>query len=117
MRTGDIGYLDDYGYLFLADRGHDTIIVDGTRVYPNEIEEVLTARPAVAECAVFGMRHDDTLERVHAAVVPACGHNVDIDELRRFVAAHKSDLHVPYRFHVLTAIPALQEEPGMRPLA
>ncbi|MFD3991998.1 AMP-binding protein [Streptomyces sp. NPDC058548] len=105
VRTGDIGYLDDDGYLFLADRGHDTITVDGTQVYPSEIEEVLTAHPAVAECAVFGMRHDDTLERVHAAIVPACGHNADIDELRRFVATHKSDLHIPYRFHVLTAIP------------
>ncbi|MGW6534389.1 AMP-binding protein [Streptomyces sp. NPDC055051] len=105
VRTGDIGYLDDDGYLFLADRGHDTITVDGTRVYPSEIEEVLTAHPAVAQCAVFGMRHDDTSEHVHAAIVPARGHSTDIEELRRFVAARKSGLHVPHTFHVLKSIP------------
>ncbi|WP_369145159.1 AMP-binding protein [Streptomyces sp. R44] len=105
VRTGDIGYLDDDGYLFLADRGHDTITVDGTRVYPSEIEEVLTAHPAVAQCAVFGMRHDDEFERVHAAIVPARGHRADIDELRDFVAARRSALHVPHTFHILKAIP------------
>ncbi|MGW6414828.1 AMP-binding protein [Streptomyces sp. NPDC055055] len=105
VRTGDIGYLDDDGYLFLADRGHDTITVDGTRIYPSEIEGVLTAHPAVAQCAVFGMRHDDTPERVHAAIVPARGHSTDIEELRRFVAARTSGLHVPHTFHVLKAIP------------
>ncbi|MFD8009578.1 AMP-binding protein [Streptomyces sp. NPDC058955] len=105
VRTGDIGYLDDDGYLFLADRGHDTITVDGTRVYPSEIEEVLTAHPAVAQCAVFGMRQDDAFERVHAAIVPTRGHSADIDELRRLVAARKSDRHVPHTFHVLKAIP------------
>ncbi|MGW6558107.1 AMP-binding protein [Streptomyces hydrogenans] len=105
VRTGDIGYLDDDGYLFLADRGHDTITVDGTRVYPSEIEEVLTTHPAVAQCAVFGMRHDDTSEHVHAAIVPARGHSTDIEELRRFVAARKSGLHVPHTFHVLKSIP------------
>ncbi|MFI8966907.1 AMP-binding protein [Streptomyces sp. NPDC053493] len=105
VRTGDIGYLDDDGYLFLADRSHDTITVEGTQVYPSEIEEVLMAHPAVAQCAVFGMRDEDTLERVHAAVVPARGHDADIDELRRLVAVRKGDLHVPHAFHVLRAIP------------
>ncbi|MFD5766955.1 AMP-binding protein [Streptomyces sp. NPDC127049] len=103
VRTGDIGYLDDDGYLFLADRGHDTITVDGTRIYPSEIEEVLTAHPAVAQCAVFGMRHNDTSEHVHAAVVPASGHRTDLDELRRLVAAR--GLPAPHAFHVLKAIP------------
>ncbi|MGW8360381.1 AMP-binding protein [Streptomyces wedmorensis] len=105
VHTGDLGYLDEDGYLFLTDRSHDTITVDGTQIYPSEIEEILTAHPAVAQCAVFGMRHDDTLERVHAAIVPANGHSADIDELRRFVTARKSDVHVPHTFHVLKAIP------------
>ncbi|MFI8825145.1 AMP-binding protein [Streptomyces sp. NPDC053431] len=105
VSTGDIGYLDDAGYLFLVDRGHDTITVDGAEIYPSEIEEVLMTHPAVAECAVFGMRHDDAREHVHAAVVPVRGHSADIDELRDFVAAHKSGRHVPHTFHVLRAIP------------
>ncbi|MFB6840213.1 AMP-binding protein [Streptomyces sp. NPDC056361] len=105
VRTGDIGYLDDDGYLFLADRGHDTITIDGTQVYPSEIEEVLTTHPSVAQCAVFGMRHEDTCERVHAAIVPAHGHTADIHELRRFITARKTGIHAPHTFHVLKAIP------------
>ncbi|MFE2264896.1 AMP-binding protein [Streptomyces griseosporeus] len=105
VRTGDIGYLDEDGYLFLTDRSHDTITVDGEPVYPSEIEEVLMSHPAVAECAVFGMPRDGTPERVHAAVVPAQGHSADGDELRRFVAARKSDRHAPHTFHVLRSIP------------
>ncbi|MGW5421660.1 AMP-binding protein [Streptomyces sp. NPDC003943] len=105
VRTGDIGYLDDDGYLFLADRSDDTITVDGAQIYPSEIEEVLMGHPAVAECAVFGVRHADTTERVHAAIVPAHGHSADSDELRVFVTAHKSGLHAPHTFHVLQAIP------------
>ncbi|MFE6225360.1 AMP-binding protein [Streptomyces sp. NPDC057854] len=105
VRTGDIGYLDDDGYLFLADRGDDTITVDGAQVYPSEIEEALLAHPAVAACAVFGSRAHETYERVHAAVVPAPAHSPDADALRRFVAAHKSGLHVPDEFHIVQAIP------------
>ncbi|MFE2012950.1 AMP-binding protein [Streptomyces sp. NPDC059491] len=105
VHTGDIGYLDDDGYLFLADRDHDTITIDGTRIYPSEIEEVLTAHPAIAQCAVFGMRHNDTHERIHAAIVPTHGQSPDTDELRRFVAARTSQPHAPHTFHVLKAIP------------
>ncbi|MFE7509886.1 hypothetical protein ACFU8I_01415 [Streptomyces sp. NPDC057540] len=105
MRTGDIGHLDGDGYLFLVDRAGDTITVDGTPVRPGEIEAVLMSHPAVAQCAVFGMRDDDAVERVHAAIVPARGHAPDGDELRGFVAAHQSGLRVPHAFHVLRSIP------------
>ncbi|WP_086829503.1 class I adenylate-forming enzyme family protein [Streptomyces sp. NRRL B-24572] len=105
VRTGDIGYLDDDGYLFLADRSHDTITIEGARVYPSEIEAVLTAHPAVAQCAVFGVRHEDTVEHVHAAIVPAHGHTATGDELRAYVTTHKSRLHAPHAFHVMKAIP------------
>jgi fatty-acyl-CoA synthase len=105
VRTGDIGYLDKDGYLFLVDRRQDVIVVEGAHLYPSEIEAVLLAHPAVAQCAVFGVRHDDTAEHVHAAVVPARGHHANSDELRAFVAARKSGLHAPHTFHVMTTIP------------
>ena len=56
--VGDIGYLDDDGYLFLCDRSSDMIISGGVNIYPAEIEAELSAHPAVADVAVFGIPHD-----------------------------------------------------------
>ena len=67
---GDIGYLDDEGYLFLSDRRIDMIISGGVNIYPAEIESTLVAHPAVADCAVFGVPDDEMGERVMAAVQP-----------------------------------------------
>ena len=53
--VGDIGYVDEDGYLFLTDRRRDMVIRGGVNVYPREIEEVLFAHPAVVDCAVFGV--------------------------------------------------------------
>ena len=60
--VGDIGYVDDDGYLFLTDRASDMVIRGGVNVYPREIEEVLFTHPAVVDCAVFGIP-DDALRR------------------------------------------------------
>ncbi|MFF0274505.1 AMP-binding protein [Streptomyces sp. NPDC004330] len=105
VHTGDIGYLDEDGYLFLVDRGQDTITVDGAAVYPSEIENVLTEHPAVAQCVVFGVRREDATEQVHAAIVPAADRTADADELREFVTARRTGAHAPHTFHVVTAIP------------
>ncbi len=67
---GDIGYLDDDGYLFLSDRRIDMIISGGVNIYPAEIEAVLAGHPAVADCAVFGVPDDEMGERVMAVVQP-----------------------------------------------
>jgi long-chain acyl-CoA synthetase len=65
---GDIGYLDDDGYLFLSDRKIDMIISGGVNIYPAEIEAVIISHPAVADCGVFGVPNDEYGEEVKAAV-------------------------------------------------
>ncbi|WP_078969778.1 AMP-binding protein [Streptomyces natalensis] len=105
LRTGDIGCLDDEGYLFLVDRSKDVIIVVGGHVHPAEVEDLLHAHPAVAQCAVYGVRTADETEQVHTAIVPAPGHDIDPDDIRAFVEAHKGTLYVPAAVHVLDTLP------------
>jgi len=71
LRTGDIGMVDDDGYLYLVDRAKDLIIVSGFNVYPAEVEEVLVQHPAVAEVGVVGVPHPHDGEAVKAYVVLA----------------------------------------------
>ncbi len=71
--VGDIGYLDEDGYLFLCDRSSDMIISGGVNIYPAEIESELSCHPAVADVAVFGIPHDDWGEEIKAVVEPAPG--------------------------------------------
>lgn len=72
--VGDLGCLDEEGYLFLRDRKIDMIISGGVNIYPAEIEAALLAHPAVADAAAFGIPHDDWGEEVKAVVEPAPGH-------------------------------------------
>jgi long-chain acyl-CoA synthetase len=71
--VGDIGYLDEDGYLYLCDRGSDVIISGGVNIYPAEIEAELACHPAVADVAVFGIPHDEWGEEIKAVVEPAAG--------------------------------------------
>jgi long-chain acyl-CoA synthetase len=71
--VGDVGYLDEAGYLFLCDRRDDTIISGGVNVYPSEVESVLFGHPAVADAVVFGVPDAEWGEQVKAVVQPAPG--------------------------------------------
>jgi long-chain acyl-CoA synthetase len=71
--VGDIGYLDDGGYLFLCDRKSDMIISGGANIYPAEVEAEIIMHPKVADVAVFGIPDDDWGEQVKAVVQPAAG--------------------------------------------
>ncbi|WP_411127445.1 AMP-binding protein [Streptomyces sp. x-19] len=108
VRTGDVGYLDADGRLYLVDRVKDVIIVVGGHVHPSELEDLLHTHPAVAHAAVYGVRTPDETEEVHVAVVPAPGHTADElspTALRAFVTAHKGALYTPAAVHVVDAIP------------
>ena len=69
MHTGDGGYMDDEGYVFIVDRIKDMIVTGGENVYSAEVENALAKHPAVASCAVIGVPDDEWGERVHAVVV------------------------------------------------
>ena len=71
--VGDVGWLDDDGYLFLTDRDGDLILSGGVNIYPREAENVLLEHPAVADAAVVGVTDDDLGQRAVAVVVPAAG--------------------------------------------
>ena len=83
--TGDIGYLDDDGYLFIVDRLKDMIITGGFNVYSAEVEQALMQHPAVRDCAVVGLPDDKWGERVTAVIEPSG--EVQPDELVAFVKA------------------------------
>ena len=71
--TGDIGYLDDDGYLFIVDRAKDMVITGGFNVYSAEVEQALMAHEAVRDCAVIGLPDEKWGERVAAVVELAAG--------------------------------------------
>ncbi|MFI2611653.1 AMP-binding protein [Kitasatospora sp. NPDC018619] len=105
LNTGDVGYFDEDGYLYLADRVKDLIIVVGGHVYPSEVEDLLVTHPSVARCAVFGVRDDQEAEHVHVAVVPTPGHRPDLATLRTFVTERKGRIFAPEALHLVDEIP------------
>ncbi len=98
LSTGDVGYVDDDGYLFLVDRKKDMIIRGGYNVYPREVEEVLYEHPGVYEAAVIGVPDETYGEEVVAVVVAQPGHECDPEDVKAFVrervAAYKYPRHV-----------------------
>jgi long-chain acyl-CoA synthetase len=93
LSTGDLGYLDGDGYLFLVDRKKELVIRGGYNVYPREVEEVLYAHPDVLEAAVIGVPHELLGEEVAAVVVRRPGSTLTSDALQQWakqrVAAYK----------------------------
>ncbi len=94
--TGDLGYFDDNGYLFLVDRSKDMIVTGGENVYSTEVEEVLFRHPAVLEAAAFGVPDQKWGEAVHAVVVPRPGHEaVDPADIIAFCQGQIAGYKVP----------------------
>ena len=83
--SGDIGYLDDEGYLYLIDRKKDMIDSGGVKVYPRDIEDIAARHPAIAEVAVFGIPHQTWGETPLAAVVLKVGAGATAEELRDWI--------------------------------
>ncbi|GAB3006552.1 hypothetical protein MBOU_07450 [Mycobacterium bourgelatii] len=92
---GEIGYLDDDGYLYLTDRASDMVVSGGVNVYPAESEAVLRTHPAVRDVAVIGIPHDDLGEQLCALVVAEPGADVDAAELVRWCRDRLSHYKCP----------------------
>ena len=105
LHTGDVGYLDEEGYLFITDRSKDVIITGGYNVYPREIEEILYAHDGVQEATVFGVPDAKWIERVVAAVVIRDGHHVTADELIDFCRSNLAGYKKPSEVCFLAALP------------
>lgn len=93
--TGDLGYMDALGYVFLVDRAKDMIVSGGENVYCTEVEEILYKHPAVLEAAVFGVPDAHWGEAVHAVVVPRPEQDIDATALISFCRAHIAGYKIP----------------------
>ncbi|MDW6057282.1 AMP-binding protein [Streptomyces sp. FXJ1.4098] len=103
--TGDLGRIDEDGYLRIVGRGKDLVISGGYNIYPKEIEELLDAHPTVQESAVIGVPHPDFGETVVAVVVPAPDQQPQEAELLDFVAKDLARFKHPRAVRVVDALP------------
>jgi long-chain acyl-CoA synthetase len=105
LRTGDGGYLDDEGYLFLTDRIKDMIVSGGENVYPVEVEEVLAHHPDVTEVAVIGVPDERWGETVKALVVRRPGSTPTADELVEFARERLAGYKLPRSIEFVDDLP------------
>jgi long-chain acyl-CoA synthetase len=105
LRTGDGGYLDEDGYLFLTDRIKDMIVTGGENVYPVEVEEALSQHPAVAEVAVIGIPDERWGEAVKALVVARAGVATSADDLVAFTRERLAGYKLPRSIDFVEALP------------
>lgn len=95
VTVGDMGYVDEEGYLYLTDRTNDMVISGGVNIYPAEIESVLYEMPAVRDCAVFGIPDEEYGESLAAHVEVGEGFTVTEDEVRAFIRGKLAGFKVP----------------------
>jgi acyl-CoA synthetase (AMP-forming)/AMP-acid ligase II len=105
LHTGDIGYMDSHGYVFILDRTKDMIISGGANIYPRELEEVLVQHPAVSEACVVGVPHDVWGEAVKAVVVLQPGAVATGEALIRFVGERLADYKKPKSVDFVAELP------------
>jgi O-succinylbenzoic acid--CoA ligase len=105
LHTGDLGRIDEDGFLYVTDRLGDVIVTGGENVVPAEIEEVLLRHPAVADAAAVGRADSEWQEAVTAVVVLRNGAEASADDLRRHCQAELAGFKVPKRFEFASGLP------------
>ncbi len=113
--VGDLGHLDEDGYLFLNGRAGDMIITGGVNVYPHEVESVLLDHPSVHEAVVFARPDPEWGQLVCAAVVPAFGQPLDPELLRSWLRERLSGPQTPKQIEVVTELPRTPTGKIVRP--
>jgi len=107
LHTGDLGYIDEEGFVFIVDRAKDMVLRGGENVYCAEVEAQIYEFPLVHECAVFGLPHERLGEEVVAAIMVEPGSTLDIAELEAFLKPRMAAFKMPTQWFV-------QEEPLAR---
>lgn len=105
LSTGDIGFLDEDGYLYITDRKKDLIIKGGENISPREIEDVFYRHPAVAEAAVLGVPDTVYGEEIYAVLQLRAGVDVDVEELRMYAGQFVTKFKVPARIILQPLLP------------
>ena len=105
LHSGDIGRMDDAGYVYIVDRVKDMINVAGFKVWPAEVEQYLYKLPGVQEVAVYGLPHPDKGEQVVAAVVPRPGHALGAEDVLAYCRTHIAAYKVPARVDIVAELP------------
>ncbi|OGS51746.1 MAG: hypothetical protein A3J79_08120 [Elusimicrobia bacterium RIFOXYB2_FULL_62_6] len=105
MKTGDIGVLDEEGFLFIRDRKKDMVIVKGLKVFPAQIEQLISAHPKVQEAAVIGIPDDAGNETMKCFCVPKKDMAVDKAEIMRFIKASMDAYKRPREVEIVDTLP------------
>ena len=105
LHTGDVGCIDEQGYLFVKDRIRDVVITGGFNVYPSDVEAVLAQHPAVSEVVVFGIPDDHWGERLEAAVELRAAVGATGEELRGFCKERLGSVKTPKQIHIVASLP------------
>jgi long-chain acyl-CoA synthetase len=105
ITSGDVGFIDPDGYVFLCDRKRDMVISGGVNIYPAEIEAVLHAIPGLHDCAVFGIPDAEFGEALMAMVEPQAGVTLDVADIRKRLKASLADYKVPKHIEIAQNLP------------
>jgi long-chain acyl-CoA synthetase len=105
ITSGDVGYIDEDGYVFICDRKRDMVISGGVNIYPAEIEAALHAISGVHDCAVFGIPDEEFGESLMAVVEPQPGVTLDVAALRAKLKASLADYKVPKHIEISANLP------------
>jgi long-chain acyl-CoA synthetase len=103
--VGDMGWLDEAGYLYIADRRTDMVISGGVNIYPAEIEAALLAHPAVVDAAVFGVPDERWGESLHAVVEPRPGETLTVESLQAWCRERLADYKTPRGVQLVAELP------------
>lgn len=101
LRSGDIGWIDDEGFVYVSDRAKDMVLRGGENVYCAEVETAIYEHPAVYEAAVFGVPHDRLGEEVAAMVMVKPGQDLSVGDLTDFLGQHLAPFKVPTHIRIV----------------
>lgn len=105
FRTGDLGYFDGEGFLYIVDRKNDMVISGGENIFPFEVEEVLCAHPLIEEASVFGIADPRWVEKLVAAVVVKPGAQLTEQDIIEYARAHLPGYKAPKVVHLVEGLP------------